>query len=63
MIPEGFCGAGDDSNGKSRGGTRGGRDVGQNVHVEWSGKFIVLERYVLVLGFLCRRLALTMTYP
>lgn len=45
LIPEGFCGAGDDSS-KPKGGSRGNRDAGQNVHTEWSGKFVVLERFL-----------------
>jgi DNA repair and recombination protein RAD54 and RAD54-like protein len=38
LIPEGFCGPGQTS------GSRG-RDRNQTMHCEWSGKFIVLERY------------------
>jgi len=38
LIPEGFCGPGQTT------GARG-RDRNQTVHCEWSGKFIVLERY------------------
>lgn len=36
LIPEGFVGAGATSHGK-------GRD--QNIRCDWSGKFLVLERY------------------
>jgi DNA repair and recombination protein RAD54 and RAD54-like protein len=43
LIPEGFCGAGQTAGAKSR-------DRNQTVHCEWSGKFIVLERWVY-LGF------------
>ena len=38
LIPEGFVGAGSSAN------SRSGRN--QTVHCQWSGKFIVLERYV-----------------
>ena len=37
LIPEGFKGAGNTSNAR-------GRDKDLNVHCEWSGKFLVLER-------------------
>ncbi|TFY72686.1 hypothetical protein EVG20_g352 [Dentipellis fragilis] len=40
LIPEGFCGAGAGSNARNRGGKS------QDVHCEWSGKFLVLERFL-----------------
>ncbi|KAA1471088.1 DNA repair protein, SNF2 family [Dentipellis sp. KUC8613] len=40
LIPEGFCGAGADSNARNRGGKS------LDVHCEWSGKFLVLERFL-----------------
>ena len=36
LIPEGFCGAG---------GSARERGKSQDVHCEWSGKFLVLERW------------------
>ncbi|ETW85838.1 hypothetical protein HETIRDRAFT_414818 [Heterobasidion irregulare TC 32-1] len=39
LIPEGFKGAGNTSNAR-------GRDKDLNVHCEWSGKFLVLERFL-----------------
>jgi DNA repair and recombination RAD54-like protein len=41
LIPEGFNGAGQQANAR-------GRDRNQSVHCEWSGKFMVLERFVRV---------------
>ncbi|TFY81562.1 hypothetical protein EWM64_g2452 [Hericium alpestre] len=39
LIPEGFCGAGSSSNSRGRGTVPA-------VHAEWSGKFLVLERFL-----------------
>ncbi|KAI0302132.1 SNF2 family domain-containing protein [Russula brevipes] len=39
LIPEGFCGPGQTSGAKGRGRN-------QTLHCEWSGKFIVLERFL-----------------
>jgi len=46
LIPEGFSGAGD----KGGNSVFSGRDrsAGRNVNCEWSGKFVVLERFVMV---------------
>ena len=45
LIPEGFVGAGASSgSSKGYGGSRGGHQ--QEVHCEWSGKFLVLERFL-----------------
>lgn len=41
LIPEGFNGPGQHASAK-------GRDRNQSVHCEWSGKFMVLERFVCV---------------
>ena len=45
LIPEGFVGAGAAQSG---GGfsARSNKGRGEGVHCEWSGKFVVLERYV-----------------
>lgn len=41
LIPEGFSGPGQQASAR-------GRDRNQSVHCEWSGKFMVLERFVRV---------------
>lgn len=50
LIPEGFCGAGSQNRTKS-----------QNVRCDWSGKFLVLERWVILGIFEENMLHLTVT--
>ncbi|KAI0273725.1 P-loop containing nucleoside triphosphate hydrolase protein [Gloeopeniophorella convolvens] len=40
LIPEGFCGAGQTASSKGRG------NKNEDVHCEWSGKFLILERFL-----------------
>lgn len=42
LIPEGFCGP----NQNAQGGGSRGRGQSAEVHTEWSGKFVVLERFL-----------------
>ncbi|TRM59942.1 P-loop containing nucleoside triphosphate hydrolase protein [Schizophyllum amplum] len=44
LIPEGFCGAGQQQKGSRS--SRGGGGGGQNVRCDWGGKFVVLERFL-----------------
>ncbi|KAL1715239.1 P-loop containing nucleoside triphosphate hydrolase protein [Schizophyllum commune] len=53
LIPEGFCGAGQQQGGGGRSGGRSGRSGGGGsgggsgqVRCDWSGKFVVLERFL-----------------
>ncbi|KAL1744194.1 P-loop containing nucleoside triphosphate hydrolase protein [Schizophyllum fasciatum] len=46
LIPEGFCGAGQQKQQSSRSSRAGGGGGGGQVRCDWSGKFVVLERFL-----------------